>query len=143
MTALTASRDFERVTPNPGDHASYGVPASTRIYQGSLLMNAAGLATSVAAAGSFLGVATEEVDNVEGAADAERVETMVDGVLSNLKIAGSPAIGAAVYCATDNIADLTTVSTGATRIGVIRQKNPDGTWDVRLQTIANGQVSLI
>jgi len=63
-------------------------------------------------------------------ATTTRGQVITRQIMRGFAIAGAAAIGEWVYCATDNLADLTVAAGGATKIGSIIGLNKDGTtWD--------------
>lgn len=123
MAALTV--DFRDVPyqGDPGHSTREGrVIASDIIYRNSLLaFAAAGGIQPVVGDLAFAGIALDQVDNSAGALGTKRVRYLAEGAVRFTGVAGFAATdeGVLVYCATDNPADLTVTSTGATTVGTI------------------------
>lgn len=135
MAALNKDTGFSRSEmSHTGFHR---LEAAAVVFVGSLLEVAAdGAVSALSGTGSFQGVAIEAGDNTGGADGDIRIQACRECIARNVTVGGSPAIGAAVYSATDNIQDATTVSTGATLIGSCDTLEADGTtWSVRLQAL--------
>lgn len=111
MTALTADRE---TTFDLNEIRSYPVAATTQIYLGAIvLINAAGDAIPGAdtASSSFVGIASENVDNSTGAAGDLRVKVRIHGV-HQLVAAGLAAtnVGDKVFATDDQTVALTSTN---------------------------------
>ena len=108
MTALT--KNYNRPSKGTPKMMSFPVAASTRIYQGGLvIINSSGYAIPAAASASnkgCAGVAAKEANNSSGSAGDIRVEVMSDAVFL---FAGTTltqaSIGSVVYAEDDNQID--------------------------------------
>ena len=123
MAALTKSVDYEYT----GDVQAHALPArvaaSAKIYRGAVVSAkaSAGGACPNAADMFVMGIAQEEADNSSGAVGAMNVSLLTGGLVRVTGLTGwaETDIGALVYTATDNLADLTKTSTGAALVGVV------------------------
>jgi predicted RecA/RadA family phage recombinase len=114
--AVTAN---QMVTKSNTTRSKVPVAGSKRIYRGTLVFAASGLATDVIADGAnkFMGVAVDEADNSAGAASAISVEVEREGrfLLTGASLTQA-MVGTRCY-ATDNYT-ITNVATETTYIGV-------------------------
>lgn len=132
MAALTGNQQNISHAPYVGENVARLPVGVDAVYEGGLVENSSGDVVALSGAGTFEGVALEHADNSGGSAGDLYADVLLSGVLKGVAVAGStPARGDRVYCATDNVADLTIVSTSATEIGHIQSVNADGTYDVR------------
>lgn len=118
------------------------IEAAEVIYQGALVGdNGSGYAQAFATGNPLLGIAVQRtVDNSGGAAGAASCRVAPKALIRNVAVAGASDqddIGEAVYCATDNIGDLTLTATGATQVGKIAAYRADtGKFDVYIEANA-------
>ena len=96
------------------------VAAATKIYAGTAVGEAAGVARPLQAGDTYLGHSVCETDNSTGAAGDLNVE-VVHGVQARLTVltAAATSIGAAVYASADDT--YTLESSGNSLIGYVRQ----------------------
>lgn len=114
--AVTAN---QMVTKSTTTRSKVPVAGSKRLYRGTLVFGASGLATDVIASGAnpFIGVAVDEADNSSGAASAISVEVEREGrfLLTGASLTQA-MVGTRCY-ATDNYT-ITNVAEDMTYIGV-------------------------
>lgn len=123
MAALSKSVDYEYT----GDVQAHTLPArvaaSAKIYRGAVVSAKASAGGACPNAGDLvvMGIAQEEVDNSAGAAGARTVSLLTGGLVRITGLSGfaETDIGAAVYTATDNLADVTKTATSAAQVGII------------------------
>lgn len=124
----TASAPVQR-TYEIGDLNSHPIKASTKIYQGSAVGQAAASAVvrPLVATDKFLGFATDTFDNSAGADAAKTVTVKHEGLI-RLTVAGlatTTPIGTSVYASDDNTFTLT--SAGNSLIGKVHRVENGGT----------------
>jgi hypothetical protein len=105
------------------------VASNTRIFQGALVGLTSGTARPMVNGDQFAGLAfANGADNRTAAEFPEsRVEVLAEGTICGVSITGASSaaqVGWDVFCATDNIADLTTTATSAVKIGKIVHFDP-------------------
>lgn len=112
-----------------GDLNSHPIKASTKIYQGSAVGQAAAASVvrPLVATDKFLGFATDTFDNSAGADAAKNVLVKHEGMieLTVATLAATTPIGTSVYASDDNT--FTLVSTGNSLIGKVHRVLPGAT----------------
>lgn len=137
MTALAADSNVQLAPFGPDVEAAYDVVNADICYQGGFAGLSSGNARPLNAGDSFLGVFKERIDNSGGAAGAERILVITEGVLKEVAVAGATGktnINAQVYAPDDNPASLTLTIGSNTCIGHIQSYNPtSGKFDVKFR----------
>ena len=112
-----------------GDQNSHPIKASTKIYQGSAVGQAAASAVvrPLVATDKFLGFATDTFDNSTGADAAKQVVVKHEGMveLTVATLAAATPIGTSVYASDD--ATFTLVSASNSLIGKVHRVLPGAT----------------
>lgn len=110
----------------PRDVMRYGVLASTKIYEGAMVMESesTGYATNLTGTGTsdgFLGIALRQADNSASAVNGAKEVDVVARGLVELEVSGASvaSLQAAVYATTTG--DITLTSTSAKQIGKVAQ----------------------
>jgi hypothetical protein len=100
--------------------------SGNKIWHGALLMSdGTDEAIRNSGAGKIMGIAKTTTEEA-----SEIIPVITKNHFRGFTIAGTPKPLAYVYCASDDLADITTVSTTAAKIGYITGLNKDGvTWD--------------
>lgn len=136
MTALTESRSRDFGAGVPKEPASHPVAASTRIFKGAYVcLNAGGYlvpALTGLAAGSYAGIAEEEVDNSTGANGDQNCLVRQNYTEHGVAVVGATDrtdIGTKVYASDSDT--LTQTSTSNPEVGVIENVDPAGGFLVR------------
>ncbi|WP_104565843.1 hypothetical protein [Ralstonia mannitolilytica] len=130
MTAATADRDTQR---RPGTNFSYPMKGGAKIFTGTLVCLAAGLAVSGGPGGACVGVAQETVDNTSGADGAATISVRRGELWRFDNSAAADQITLADVGSNAYIVDDSTVAKtngGGTRsvAGQIRDVDSQGVW---------------
>jgi len=113
MAALTDAQDLLKYASDAHSIDQKLDGTGTEIQYGALLENSTTKGIPISGAGDFMGISKVNTD-------ADTTGGVYDEItIDELSIAGTPLIGAKVYCATDNYDDLDTVSGTNTEVGKI------------------------
>lgn len=145
MAALAADSNVQLAPFGPDVEAAYDVVNADICYQGGFAGLSAGNARPLTAGDAFLGVFKERIDNASGAAGAERIGVVTEGVLKEVAVAGASAktdINKQVYATNDNPADITLTIGSNTCIGHIQSYNPtSGKFDVKFRAATRRNIT--